>query len=529
VRSLRSTPFVQNPKHGLLESRPKGLANLVVNRVQFLHLTFKEFLEKPEVWSMILRCTASTSFNAHISLVRAGILGLNGIKTCSDEQISRLKHETKTISKYASLAEDSTGQPQIALLDQLDRTTDLICRELHQTSSSRFDFSICGRRDCIHVSNPFLLFMLQKGLVLYARAKLRDTVRAVNQRSCKPLLEHAIFTPEGTTSGLHLPMLDFLLQEGLSPNEKSKDSSTPWRRILEELKSLGSRRMFAGIGLGWVDVCKLFLSYGANPGETFSDKISALDVIRKAFIHLPSEPVAELEAMLLQHDVTRTIGKQVSLKRKSHEYEEDSSPKRKKVPILKPHVDMPLYPGTVYERYPWSAQTRPSQELSESHGADWSKQSSRTRDRVSNHGTYGGQKDWPFQWHRSGSIYELHRNYGDSLQQWYDWDEERLKYQGHGYLSAESWQSTLYYQSHGNSRQHLNHDRTVHRRYADEPRPLGDFEHRDGPDSWYHGQDYRSFDFLAAPISYRESEPRPHYLNASVSRFQGFARRRTDG
>jgi hypothetical protein len=483
---------------------------------------------------MILRCTASTSFNAHISLVRAGILGLNGIKTRSDEQrIGQLKHEIKTISEYTSLAEDSTGQPQIALLDQLDRTTDLICRELHQTSSSRFGFSRCRHRDCIHVSNPFLLFALQKGLVLYARAKLRDTVRAVNQRSCKPLLEHAIFTPEGTTSRFHLPMLDFLLQEGLSPNEKSTYSSTPWRRILGELKSLVLRRMFAEIGLGWVDVCKLFLSYGANPGETFSE-MSTLDIIRKAFFHLPSEPVAELEAMFLQHGGTRTIGKQVSLKRKSHEYE-DSSPIRKKVPILKPHVDMPLYHDAVYEHYPWSAQTRPGQELPESHGADWGKQSGRTRDRVPHHGTYGGREDWPSQWRRSGSIYESHRNYGDSPQQWYDRDEERLKYQGHGYLSAESWQSTLYYQPHRNShnhskfRRHLNHDHTVHRRYADEPRPRGNFEHRDGPDSRYHGQDYRSFDFQATSISYRESEPHPHYLNASVSRFEGSARRRTDG
>jgi hypothetical protein len=321
----------------------------------------KEFLEKPPVWSMILHCTAGSGFNAHISLLRATLLRIKQISRAEGvPRRDEFSRAVKVAVDYASLAEDSTGQTQVALLDELEGEVQYFgpprCR------NPRY----CRQKHCIHIDSPFLLFAVQRGLMLYVKAKLGHTARALNERSCVSLLEHALFryryrSGSETICGLPLRMLDFLLQEGLDPNESS-EGSTPWRRLLEHLHhELFLQRRFAMIDLAWVDACKLFLYYGANPFEVCGN-VSALDIIRQDFLHLPPEPVAELEAMLTQRGAVKKAGEQDSLKRKRTEYEQDLSRPWKSAFGIKTCDEIYGTDNKLYEPIVWKMKRQPSQQ-----------------------------------------------------------------------------------------------------------------------------------------------------------------------
>ena len=222
---------------------------------------------------------------------------------------------------YAALAEDSTGRPHVSLLDELDsalqrrtRTTQSILTAPNRMHVTAQDMPAgqhwsdsggeCSKLHCRHPSRSFLTFAISSSLTLYVKAKLGLEVRSVNANSCRPLLEYATtcqpfhqgFHTRGSRGYLkiHPPMVDFLLQSGLDPNENI-GGYTPWRKVLNYLHCTGKDRL----EVAWVDVCKLFLYYGANPAENIN-YLQAVDIIRKAFGHLASKDVADLEVMFKQ-------------------------------------------------------------------------------------------------------------------------------------------------------------------------------------------------------------------------------------
>ena len=183
------------------------------------------------------------------------------------------------------------------------------------------------------------------GLVLYVKSKLHDRVQDFNRHCCRPLLEHMIKHGRLTGGGNGNPprpsMVDFLLQSGVDPNQRS-NGSTPWRTLLKFL----SCNTLTQLEVAWIDVCKLFLCYGANPGEALRERetvggeeteIPALTIIRQAFAHLPKD-VAELEAMIGQRLALQSSRTQATRKRKSAPDEPAFSQSRKRAFVAKPQT-----------------------------------------------------------------------------------------------------------------------------------------------------------------------------------------------
>jgi hypothetical protein len=100
-----------------------------------------------------------------------------------------------------------------------------------------------------------------------------------------------------------------LFEAGYNPNRYyDVPKSTPWLFLLEFLNASvkdSERRLdfIHGIDLLWVDVCKLFLLWGADINICIKCKRgtrSMWEVLRAAYRHLPPESVLELKRLIDQ-------------------------------------------------------------------------------------------------------------------------------------------------------------------------------------------------------------------------------------
>ena len=263
-----------------------------------------EFLEKPDVWSTLLRRTARKGFDASVSLLRSLILQL---KTADsglgwDEPTWCLIDRSV---EYALQAENSTGEAQVALLDELDRAAHYRFAKTGRLAAhwSAAMHSIDQRyRNC---PDSFLAYSITSGLTLYVKAKIGHRVSSINNQMQRPLLQYATFYRPvySQANAIHPSMVAFLLQAGADPNQRCM-GSTPWRNVLDKLYNRSEEREKT-LESSWIDVCKLFVIYGANPHayckRAAENKcFSALEVIEAAFSHLPPRPVDELRTMLIQ-------------------------------------------------------------------------------------------------------------------------------------------------------------------------------------------------------------------------------------
>ena len=89
--------------------------------MRYLHLTVKEYLEKPEVWASLLALTQSSGFDAILSLLRSSILLLKSkIPLASTAWDKDLWTEIDASMRLAVRAEHSSGPAQPELLRVLD-------------------------------------------------------------------------------------------------------------------------------------------------------------------------------------------------------------------------------------------------------------------------------------------------------------------------------------------------------------------------------------------------------------------------
>jgi len=337
-----------------------------INRVEYLHLTVRDFLAKPEVWRSMLEYTAGTTFNPHVALLRASILTLKWVKQGRNGYIGKSNILSDALA-YGSLAEDSSGKAQVTLLDELDRTV----QHLRLSWPWSRDPG-CHKDDCIHNSRPLLACAISKGLVLYVEAKVGSTIQALNHDSCMPLLDIAANTGVSVVDNrmmgeihvFRLPMLDFLLRQGLDPNERRFTHRPPWtfvpdsrwsncrrldlstwQKILFEVDCLSKssnavdgyqEKFLQHVGNSSLDACKLFLRYGANPRVTRHNDLQMLDLFRRAFSHLPAERVSELEAIFSECCASMNSSESTRRKRNAGDKGGQSNSPRKRMSANSP-------------------------------------------------------------------------------------------------------------------------------------------------------------------------------------------------
>lgn len=231
-------------------------------QVQYLHLTVKEFLEKPDVWSTLLYRTSGTGFDASTALLHSTILELKATSPAIwDNQIML---QISTAMSYGLLAENSTGQAQTDLIDEIDRVARLLYPDSQQHHWSHF-----LHRNGSGMGDSILTYAVSKGLTLYVQLRHGPSLCKLNSKCSRALLSYATGCTAGSVADrLHEvrpSMVAMLLDAGLSPNEHSSGSSS-WMDLLAVL--LFKAREKVHVPAVWMEICRLFLLYGADPDAT---------------------------------------------------------------------------------------------------------------------------------------------------------------------------------------------------------------------------------------------------------------------
>ena len=305
----------------------------ITSEVRYMHLTVKEFLEKPSIWTRLTNKTAGTDFNVAISLLNAVIVELHPnnpvyteIHYCNARE-DHVLHLAELAMVYALQAENSTGVAQMSLLNQLERNIQSICSSTQWTCNHLH----CPTRPGLHTlrlpwsgadsefrTESFLTFAVSRGLVRYVQARLGGPVGLINYKSNVPLLECATTCrPEdylGITS--QPPMVAMLLKAGLKPNERRTKRSS-WEYVLERL--CVSVEKHISLDNSWLDICKLFVMYGAARNASCNRDVqcghTVVELVQTAFSHLLHEAVQDLVRMISPH-TAQGKAKRKSRKRK---------------------------------------------------------------------------------------------------------------------------------------------------------------------------------------------------------------------
>ncbi|KUJ06478.1 uncharacterized protein LY89DRAFT_692455 [Mollisia scopiformis] len=105
---------------GLLEVRQEPE---IYSRVEYMHRTVRDFLEKEECWAQLLSYTARTMFNSYLCLFRNCVLYIKYRHQINSSQRLVGRASTAMLFAYYADLHLETHEAQIALLDDLDRLT----------------------------------------------------------------------------------------------------------------------------------------------------------------------------------------------------------------------------------------------------------------------------------------------------------------------------------------------------------------------------------------------------------------------
>lgn len=273
---------------GLLEVRQshRGYEKELQNEVHFLHLTVKEFLERPEIWKELLAHTAETTFNSNISLLHGSLFILKTVRSqyawsgTTDQCI-------EDTMQYAVAAEDSVNKPQVALVDSIDEAAAFLVSQRpvlrHWTEYIQLE---SGWNSPV---TSFVTYAISRGLALYVQAKYGNRLLSLNRSAKFPLLAFAVDYDAGENEprSPRPSMVSMLLKVGLSTNHPFEES-TIWLRLLADL--VVATEQDATIDTVWATVCKLLLLHGAD--------ITALVTFKRQRPHrVTMTPIAVTEAI----------------------------------------------------------------------------------------------------------------------------------------------------------------------------------------------------------------------------------------
>jgi hypothetical protein len=180
-----------------------------VPKVQFLHLTVKEYLEDATVWKRLLSRTIDTGFDPHVCLARSQIVAAKVMGPHADAAQS-----CSLAILYTRRAENSTGQAQLSLARE-------IFRLWHKEIWNRHvDVDSAGPSG--NGSDSWVKLSVLCGLNLYLRANTSD-IPEITWRSKKPLLWFALQAtpPDPRAEDImgQSEIIATLLQARQNPNE----------------------------------------------------------------------------------------------------------------------------------------------------------------------------------------------------------------------------------------------------------------------------------------------------------------------
>ena len=299
-------------------------------RVEYLHRTVKDFLERNDIWARILAGTGP-AFTPNRALCRSFLARLKTahcIDSTGDSLWLQAQRFISVCVLHAVETETATAQADIPLMEELDRVATIAAATAPnsaQLASSRDSLvrrgaHWTGRMGETNTASTFMAYAVKKNLLQYVRAKAGSKAPPPD-RSGRSLLHYV--TLSLSTSGLtaedyrrSIEMAKFLLELGADPNDDNGGGS-PWRTLLssaldaskslaptpesepsflesqENLDHRNQRMQY------WSDMVELFITFGADP---VINRIStAANCIREAFSEWDVNRTRKLERMLKQN------------------------------------------------------------------------------------------------------------------------------------------------------------------------------------------------------------------------------------
>ena len=276
-----------------------------ISKVQFLHLTVKEWMETPDLWTQLINHTVGADFNASVSMLKSVTIELSPHNSRWAEIRDLQPHVSALVNRgmeYAWRAKNGTGVAQVTLLDELDRNVQRLFA--NPTANSRFHTSeqlhwTSNHHPGYDYHHSFLVFAVSCGLTRYVKAKLKQSASKINMEAHLPLVEYATtYRPEKWCSE-QPAMVEMLLEAGMNPNER-RHRTSPWQKVLGRLSKAVHNK--TDLDPSWLHICKLLVMYDATINS------SVVELIHATFFHLPQDSVYEIQNM---HDeiVRRSRGK----------------------------------------------------------------------------------------------------------------------------------------------------------------------------------------------------------------------------
>lgn len=271
---------------GLLEANSGAFKSLPSTRVDFLHRTVKDFLERGDIWSKVCAAT-DENFNANLRLCNSRIMWLKRQDPAKISEKSFWDAITYGI-EYAVRSDPVLTTYQVPLLNEIDRTATRVTTKLLRQQSIVHQAATCSseemapywtwtRVECREATS-FLSFAAQCQLVQYVDLKLRAMPPSNAAGCASELLYLAITLYEVFLNEKDRPavyhkepskeLIFLLLKYGADPNFQTRPTlPTAWEQLLDKCDIIVRyNRHGENFGLpNWEDFMKEFLLHGADP------------------------------------------------------------------------------------------------------------------------------------------------------------------------------------------------------------------------------------------------------------------------
>lgn len=280
---------------GLVEVTGTQTSNIHTRKVQYLHRSVKDYLDRPEVWESTLSCTNSIAFDPSVSLLRSFVLQFKG-------SLSPQIPSAGSAPWYLKKARIEKSTMSASILDELDHILE-----------SQVKWTGLGRPE--HWVSPFILgetiyygrhifiaLAIQMRWYDYVEEKLEKDVDILKKKTGRPLLDYALTTDRERTKQYCADqrMIRILFKYGATPSDcfDRPIGITSWEKLMHDTYKWCHDKQFLQNQYG---IIKTFLLHSADQEKlcrTPDGPLSAQSIIQKAFQEWYTSEAVEVERLL---------------------------------------------------------------------------------------------------------------------------------------------------------------------------------------------------------------------------------------